>query len=1466
MAYRFDEEKYKRLSNELFGPTSSSGKGRAYYRELGTKKYMAKQAEKERKSLLKKGIDPDTLGVKADGYYASKKTAAPKKQRTFLDDVLDPLKFFGKGVKNVFDGDPKTSFTGAFQENVAHAKKTPRAKSTEELNRGAARILNSVTLGGTGEMYKRTHDGKTHRFLDSSDRTFGGKATDFLTDTLGYLVPGTGLARVARGVGLGAKAGTKGLKRVGQTAAEGAAIGGAMSAAEVGIREGLNPNDYTAKDNLKHIGLNVALGAVVDPAADALFRKIAQSLSHRRPADALSSLSETLGNNMDFTSTPGTSPKFGVSSRQRMEQIMRDIDLAGKDVMAKRSSFVDDALSKTDPQDFLAPYRNRDLTPDDVRVLMKEASTRESALASKKEAYLSSKPEYKQKAQGLKAINEAHAQYKGDKDFANQAVNFFLKHGKFSMGEAEHAEFGPLISSAYRVGKGKEAGMDIYKMADIAHSEGMIDKPTPDELVNLIGRLDKARKSRLKDYIPKEYEPYANKQGRKAYETELKQMQDALEKEFHGSPEASQLSKELEETLNLIKNPQQRAQATRKAQEAFEQSGYYKAQQKVMEALQSDYRAVKRTSADESKIVELSTKDLPGTKAAGKSTNVKMKSGAVAGADVSPVSGSRTDVGGYKQRAAKKEADAKYGETTAARKFNKFLKEFVDDSVYVKVAEQETTGRARFGAPGEVYKALQNARGSLAGAEYAVRRQLLPIFAQVEKKGISSSEALDYMYARHFDEIKVLDPDYQVPSKFADAERKALIDKYGNNKAMKEFVSGMQTYFKHIRRLLVDADLMSPDKAADLEKTYPHYLPKFRLQDADAFDKAYFADFDPINTMKRPKSLKGGSEDDIKDPLQSIFTMTSAAYRDAANNKVYLKLEKLAAKDMEKWVGLERTGRLSHEIKYKLRGKEQSLYVNKEMAEALASGTSFEKDMMITTMKRLSKLQRTAITGSPAFAVRNFIRDTLQGFPNSRAGMRPQDIATSFLELIKYNGGKDSKLMEMYAKSGASMNSVWSQDSRTFLEAQKLGKQVKGFKDVTPKNAAKIIGDLLNAYRSNFLDSLENTVKLAEFKATLQKGGSLEDAAFNARDITDFYRSGSTIRALNPYVAFINATIRGREKALRSIVEPFADKEYGKAFAALTRHITLAAGPTLLGVAIYSTLDDDDERKKIIDEAPSYLRDSFWLFPMPGSKTDVLRVPKMFDTAAWVSSPLEAILYNDPDKDNAKSVREWVVNNILLDPSLTVLTPYIEANFNKDSFTGAPIANESKPLDEQTDVHTSATSENVAKALRTLLGISPQDRDSILGSPKKIDHILKGMLPGMGEQALGLSDRVIGQEKARPEGSKSDPITDIWKQFRVKGEGRSTPLIGDMIDARTYINYKSKKAGGRDALGPEDAYAHERINHAYKAFSDLSAEIKNIDNDPSLSPKEKKTHRNQLIEERNSIVRELKEEGLLKQR
>lgn len=98
----------------------------------------------------------------------------------------------------------------------------------------------------------------------------------------------------------------------------------------------------------------------------------------------------------------------------------------------------------------------------------------------------------------------------------------------------------------------------------------------------------------------------------------------------------------------------------------------------------------------------------------------------------------------------------------------------------------------------------------------------------------------------------------------------------------------------------------------------------------------------------------------------------------------------------------------------------------------------------------------------------------------------------------------------------------------------------------TPGNAAHAVLDLLG----DFNDSLENGVRLAAYKAALDKGMTRPQAAKLGRELTvDFNRKGRKGRELGKLYAFLNASIQGNARNVATVMGAHGGKVLAGGFA-----------------------------------------------------------------------------------------------------------------------------------------------------------------------------------------------------------------------------------------------------------------------------------------------------------------------------
>jgi hypothetical protein len=224
-------------------------------------------------------LKPEKSKKEVKAPTVKKESKSKKKENTTL---WDDVKALGKATVQGFNPFDDVSM----EEAVKNYTNRNTSNTFDEIARGSNRTVDAASWGAMSNLDKK-YNQRDPYYL--SERKFGeGGGADMISTGLGYLVPSGGAYKALNASKLGKGLTEMGSQSVGKRllaeATKGGVIGGGMAGAEVGIREALNPNDYTAKENTKHILGGTALGMVADPllyGAGKVFQKGFQTAADR---------------------------------------------------------------------------------------------------------------------------------------------------------------------------------------------------------------------------------------------------------------------------------------------------------------------------------------------------------------------------------------------------------------------------------------------------------------------------------------------------------------------------------------------------------------------------------------------------------------------------------------------------------------------------------------------------------------------------------------------------------------------------------------------------------------------------------------------------------------------------------------------------------------------------------------------------------------------------------------------------------------------------------------------------------------------------------------------------------------------------------------------------------------------------------------------------------------------------------
>ena len=516
------------------------------------------------------------------------------------------------------------------------------------------------------------------------------------------------------------------------------------------------------------------------------------------------------------------------------------------------------------------------------------------------------------------------------------------------------------------------------------------------------------------------------------------------------------------------------------------------------------------------------------------------------------------------------------------------------------------------------------------------------------------------------------------------------------------------------------------------------------------------------------KSLKGGADALRSDLLSNALLNWSHLIDAAAKNRA-------AKASVEAAVALGIAEPVENGTKGAVwvmdRGEKKSYLVDDPYVMTAISSLEYAglKGGMWDALTKFKHWLTVGVTTSPAFKIRNLVRDSVQAISVAPLGANPlSNIARGIRE-----SNPESQTYVSALASGGLIRFGTMLEGR---EADRVRQLVKtGIKDSTildneSKLRAfydKVIEPTIGAY--NELGNRSEEINRAALFAQLREQGvELDEAALAARDLMDFSMQGTWqwVRVLTQVVPFMNARLQGLYKLGRGAAED------PKRFAAVLGSVALAS------IALMAAYSDDDDWKKRED----WDRNNFWWFKMGGV---AWRIPKPFEIGAIATLAERGLeLFTNKDMTSArfaKNVRDLLSDNLSMNPIPQAVKPLLDLYANKDSFTGRPI--ETMGMERlQPDYRFTASTSMPARAISTAGQAVASAAGGSFLSPVQIDHVLRGYFGWLGSFVVGGADMAIRPLTSEP----TRPTADYWKLatqgIASETEGASSYYVSALYD------------------------------------------------------------------------------------
>jgi hypothetical protein len=657
-----------------------------------------------------------------------------------------------------------------------------------------------------------------------------------------------------------------------------------------------------------------------------------------------------------------------------------------------------------------------------------------------------------------------------------------------------------------------------------------------------------------------------------------------------------------------------------------------------------------------------------------------------------------------------------------------------------------------------------------------------------------------------------------------------------------------------------------------------YYIPFYKQMEDGSVDAVNASS--KLTGQYFSKALKGG-EKKVNDLMENVLLnwshILSASMKNQATTKTIEAAESMGAADRAKPMDGKYP---ANTIKFMENGKTVHFTLSDpDLVDAISTISYLgPKSAFLDIAKGFTNALRYGVTLSPAYKIRNLIRDSMSSAAVSELG-------PNMFENV-YNGLRMSKKGDPTFMAALAGGGIFEMGTAHEGDQAKLIKRLidKGVKEGTildtPEKIKGKLQDLLNSY-NELGNKFENANRLALYKKLRESGKSHLEASFAARDLMDFSMQGQfrTVKVIASLVPFFNARLQGLYKLGRDGITPtyrvianattgaplqIGDKEKAQRFMTMSSAIMLAS---ILLYGIYKD-DEDFQRREGWD------RDNFWWFKIG----DVaFRIPKPFEIGA-LGTIAERTYEQLADEGVEGKVFAERLNHILMDtfslnPMPQMIKPLIDIYANKDSFTGAPIESAGMERLSKQERMTNKTSViaqvlgGVSEGASKILTFNP-DAQGI--SPIQMDYFIKSYFGWMGATIASTADLAVEpfREGTRVRKPFIDTVAmgfiktepELQSKYMTQFYENNAKLQSALADMRHYAELGDMEKVTKIMEEKGDKIALSKVyDKATKQLAELRKQSRIIENSKDLSTEDKRAEMNRIKILMSDIARQMED-------
>ena len=662
------------------------------------------------------------------------------------------------------------------------------------------------------------------------------------------------------------------------------------------------------------------------------------------------------------------------------------------------------------------------------------------------------------------------------------------------------------------------------------------------------------------------------------------------------------------------------------------------------------------------------------------------------------------------------------------------------------------------------------------------------------------------------------------------ADSRAAADKLlKEHPEFEKWAKDVYAYLDGLMEVRKQGGLVSEDMVQCMKELYPHYVPTYR--DMPSTSGGY-SNHNSVAVNSTIKAAKGGNQD-IMPLIDSIARQTlqtfSAAKKNILGNMLYEDAMD-TTRDISEYIqsvteegdlvdlDADSAENLKNTLRIWVDGKPVTLHVSEAMADGFRPIEQSNSFGMKALRSINSTFKKLVTQWNPVFIVRNFVRDAQSAlyfthYSNAtfikNYGKAVKEIATNgkYWQLYQAMGGKGTTYYD--PKTGLS-------DRHHFKN---------GAVDKVAGGLNRVI-DILSFAN----EAVEQYPRLAEFISTMEDTGDVQQALYNAADITtNFGRGGFAARKLNAsLVPFFNPGMQGLSKNIRNVIDRRGWKEIGQL---ISRLLINGVAPGIIMSLLYDGLKEDDDYK----ELSNYIKDSNILIKIGDDKFIKVPMGREPSVITAFTNRMWRWLKGEPASSAFADYPSFAIEQLAPNNPLTnnIFAGITAMSTNKNWYGGDIVSSymEEKPdylqYDESTD------------AFSIWLGeITRHGKNGIEGlSPKKVNYLIDQYSGFIGDWVL-------------PALSKKADVPAVVKAFVVDSV-RQNRLGSDFYDALD----EAKQVKETEFATAADDATYSYLYKQSKAASEITKQLKEIYNSGEKTRKEKMSEARDLLELRNEIYR-----------